>query len=286
MDVYIPGEGLLCSKSLHVFMNDYEAAIKSIIYTTGFAHDIDARSLAAAEVLIDIDGDDPIKREKYKKRLDDLRRGGGAKSRLMEFLPLLPRNYVCNLSDAFMHFLISISAEAFLKQPDAIKTMSKTLTYQEAIDHSSLEALVSFLVEKEVNSLSRQSFMKMSDDLSKKLGVTHFKSQGDKEVVRLLVEVRNIIVHNRGYPNATFWSKVDREVAAKFNIEGEARVLFNLDHLIKFTTPCISSAINLDEKLCKKFKLTAKTRSEWLVDHRRNQDAPVVLENSAETPTA
>jgi hypothetical protein len=265
----MPKEETVCSRPLHLFFNDYESAINHLIYPVIFAESLDDRALMALEALSQI-VDDEHNKTKYKNKVDAIKASGGdARARLKEFIDLLPRNVVCNISDAFLAYLVSVTAAAFKAKPELLKS-SRSLTYEEVVTHVEMGDLYDFMLGKVINELSYKSFWSVIDFIEEKTGVNLNLDNEDRLAIKVLVESRNLIVHKRGYPDEKFFKNVGASVkihGVEFSFEKDRRIKFDMDDLEALLQPCFKAAVKLDADIAKKFTIKRRKRSAWIARH-------------------
>jgi hypothetical protein len=113
---------------------------------------------------------------------------------------LLLGKYVDNV----MSYLSDLLFEVFQQQPAMLKGMQVSTDL--ILEHSAMEDVIRAIAEKKVHELAYKSF----DDLAKyfeKMGLP-LGDQGDREGLKVAIEVRNISVHNRCIVNKVFLDRL------------------------------------------------------------------------------
>jgi hypothetical protein len=71
------------------------------------------------------------------------------------------------------------------------------------LEHAAMDDLLASLVERRVNDLSFKGIRALADYLSDRLAFDLFDSQDDLQRAVRIVEIRNLIAHNRGLSTAS-----------------------------------------------------------------------------------
>lgn len=126
---------------------------------------------------------------------------------LSSHLPLLNQMVFCRVVDNYMTYLSELLALIFQSRPETLRSSE-----QERLDfilqHSTMEDLIAAISEKRVLSLSYRGMSDLASHLSERFGLQIFEgSQALENAVRI-VEVRNLVVHNRGVVNKVFLQRV------------------------------------------------------------------------------
>jgi hypothetical protein len=100
----------------------------------------------------------------------------------------------------FLCYLKELIALIYQSKPEMLRAHSKeSETLDFILKHSDMGALISAIAEKRVEQLSYRGFKDLLDYLEKQMGFTVLDSTDAVEKMTLLIEVRNLCVHNRGH---------------------------------------------------------------------------------------
>lgn len=110
-------------------------------------------------------------------------------------------------ADNFVKYLSDLLALLFTAHPQSLRSgEQETLDF--ILSFSNIEELISALAEKRVEKLAYLGMRDLADYFSRKLGFELFPSPEHKRETELLIELRNIIVHNRGRVSKIFKQRV------------------------------------------------------------------------------
>jgi len=162
--------------------------------------------------------------------------------------------FLCKAIDASLTYITDALRAIYRTKPDALRSSEK-VDVNFIMEHSSMDELISAILERRVYELSYKSIDDLSGELSKKLGVGLFLDDQQKEEAVRLVGIRNLLVHNRGIVNEKFKrdnpkssEKVGNSVRLEFK-ENSAAMMFLVNWIA-----------DLDVRLIEKFSLPAVPR--------------------------
>jgi hypothetical protein len=137
----------------------------------------------------------------------DSKMGPFAKERLAKHEDLIAQISLSRAVDGFLTYLSELLALIFLTKPEMLKS-KETVTIEEVLQYETMDSLVKHIAEKKIHDLSYKGMRELAAYLSKEFGFALFEEDKDqKETVRL-VELRNIIAHNRAVANSLFLSRL------------------------------------------------------------------------------
>ena len=113
------------------------------------------------------------------------------------------RLVLVSVVDNFLASLAELLKLIFTTRPEALSS-GETVKLEDVVRHSSLEDLLTFLVERKVDRLAYQTLRDLASEAEKILGVTLFTDEGDLARAVDLVATRNVLVHNRGVANERY----------------------------------------------------------------------------------
>jgi hypothetical protein len=113
-------------------------------------------------------------------------------------LAAMPELFVLGLISAYDAFLTELIKAMFRTKPDLLASTERTLTFSELAKMGSIEAAQEFIIEKEVESVIRQSHADHFSWLEKKLGIPFKKDLKIWPKFIELCERRNLLTHTGG----------------------------------------------------------------------------------------
>ncbi len=191
--------------------------------------------------------------DKLKALLTEPRKG---EAHLKRFARFVMEMMLVRGTDNFLSYVSELLALVFTSRPETLKS-GETVKLDEILQHSTMDDLVKRLAERRVERLSYQGMKDLQKDLAEKLNFELFPlSESLSRAVRI-IEVRNLLVHNRGIVNRTFQSRTgDSSVAigTLFELSPHA-VISDLNFLAK-------SVLDVDERAAVKFGVHRSKREE------------------------
>ncbi len=172
---------------------------------------------------------------------------------LMGCFDVLIQLIYCGVVDNYLSYVSEVLALIFRTRPETLRS-GETERLDEILTYSTMEELISALAEKRVNHLSYQGMGELSKDLSSRLGFDLFPEADDMVRAVRIIEMRNLIVHNRGIISKRFLSKTPNfpgKVGDSIDFEDAHRkqeLFLDIDFLAH-------SAADVDQRACVKFDL-------------------------------
>jgi hypothetical protein len=189
----------------HLYLEDYHRLNHFIGFISELATHADQAAVVAAEALLTT-GDDPEeKKARHRKTLEE--KGVGALKTLREFRQLILQTTVCRGVDNFLTYISQLLSLIFRTKPETLRS-SDQIKVDFALQHTTMNDLVDALAEKKVTDLSYSGMRQLADYLRDRLGLELFADESALERAIFLIEVRNLITHNRAIVNNTFLNKV------------------------------------------------------------------------------
>lgn len=111
---------------------------------------------------------------------------------------LLPVNFVVSFVSQYDAYLGGLIRVMFLSKPEMLNSSEKNMLFSELIKFESIEEAREFIVEKEVESVLRDSHLKQFKWLENKLGITLRKDLPSFSDFIEITERRNLFVHCNG----------------------------------------------------------------------------------------
>lgn len=173
-------------------------------------------------------------------------------------VPLINETTLCRLVDNYLVYIRDLLFLVYKSQPLTLSS-AEQVGFDFILQHSNMDDLLTSLAEKRVEELSFKGIRKMSDYCGKH-GITLYSSDELLTEAALIIELRNIIVHNRGIISNMFKRRLP-DYPAK---TGE-RVHFDDETVTKYAEFLHKSVFDIDARVAKKFNL--QQTSEWPLAH-------------------
>jgi len=147
-------------------------------------------------------------------------------------------------------YLKDILKEVVKKRPEIITSSDKTESIEFIMGYDSIEELKVVLVDRKIEGLFYKSIGDITEYFKKRLGIDLFESSDSKQYFEHATKIRNIIVHNRGIINQSFYKEFpdpDFPVGATIKITYE--------QLSKERGEIANLITRLDDKIATKFDI-------------------------------
>lgn len=246
--VYHPGD-IKCTNSLFLFLYDYKKVLDNLFFVVTLSTRMDQASQTINKVLGILDENE--KRDSVPPKTFD---------RLKEFATLTSRNIVTNVADGFLWYLSDVIQRAMRRRPEIVKS-GQTIKIEEVFDFKSRREMINYLIDRKINSLSYGGMNEIEKFIDDSLGISMFDTDDQRAKMKVLIESRNVLVHNRGVINSLFIKRIDKAAAEEF--KDKVTVYMGFDRLLTYTGISAKTAVELDEKIAKKFRLETKALSVW-----------------------
>ena len=148
----------------------------------------------------------------------------------------------------YLNYLSGLLFEIFTERPETLKS-SRTITLETVFNHDNMDALVRTIAQREVDSLSYESFEHLAGYFSEHFGLALFSRRQVASVAEA-VETRNISVHNRCTINERYVKKTGRPKS----LIGTRRSL-SMEELATLVPLLAEGVRKLDSQARKKLKL-------------------------------
>jgi hypothetical protein len=129
--------------------------------------------------------------------------------------------------DNYLAYIAELLFLIYKTRPDMLKS-SEQITIEAVLKHSSMDELLVTLAEKKVHELSYQGIKELSNYLKSKTNLVLFSSSEELEKAIEIIEIRNLIIHNRGVVNNVYLKKTQHKhykagdkIALSFELVGE-----------------------------------------------------------------
>jgi hypothetical protein len=191
----IPTKG---TDAYDLYLQDYRRLEEFVGFIFFLASTTDKIAVTVAETQLDPDlVDDSLDEEKKASRRRIIEeKGVGHLKRLLAQLQLILQTMLCRNVDNFLTYLSQLLSLIFRTKPETLRS-NEQIKVDFALQYSTMDDLVDAIAEKKVTDLSYAGMRQLSDYLRDRLGLELFTDEPALERAIFLIEVRNLIVHNR-----------------------------------------------------------------------------------------
>lgn len=175
---------------------------------------------------------------------------------------------VARIIDLYMCYISELLTSILSKNKKMLKS-SKTIKFDEIIDHDDINSLIGVIVEKVILDLSFKGFKELSDTVQKDYGLSLISDDDELQKMTDANEFRNLFVHNRGIVNRLYLNRVP---TSSLNI-GDRVHAKNGD----FVPLIAEMVLKLDNRARDKFSLEISNKT---LDNSRCFDVGIKGDNS------
>lgn len=189
-----------------------EANFKSVVYTEKNIS-IDLAKFIKEKCIIEDDNDAEKRIIRIKnncsndffKGVDEFKK----KTRDIKKRKILFRSALMSLVVYFEGMISDVFKFLIYKNPESI-TNSKQLTFKEIKEIGSMDGAIEYLIEKEIESITRGDYSDWCILLKNKFKFNLKNIEADKNTIIEIIKRRNLFVHNNGYVNNIYIKSVDK----------------------------------------------------------------------------
>lgn len=157
---------------------------------------------------------------------------------------VLPRMYIVTLICQYDALIGNLVKLVLLKQTELLNNSEKTMSFQQLMNYEKMEDVKEFIIEKEIESILRESHDEQLKWFEKKLNI---KLHEDKELIKKFLEIterRNLFTHNNAKVNESYITN-----CRKMNIETTAKIGDILEVDSKYYENSVNCVIEIGTKL-------------------------------------
>lgn len=165
--------------------------------------------------------------------------------------------------DNYLTYLAELLALLFESKPETMRAklgeaakrrdaQPEFVSLDVVLQHKTMDDLLDYLAERRVNELSHRGMLALDAYLSQKLGFPLFNDEASRRRAVRIVEVRNVIVHNRAAVNRLFIGRVSDD---SFTL-GQT-IEFNVDDVFGDLDALAQSVADIDARAVEKWTLPA-----------------------------
>lgn len=174
---------------------------------------------------------------------------GLATERLQVQKPYLFQMTFSRSVDNFLSYISDLLFEIFVHRPEMLRSKEK-IDVSQALDFSDKDQLVHYLAERKVNELAYKGIIELSEYVNNTLGFPLVESKVELEEISKVVQIRNLIIHNRGIVSRR---AIDKCPLLGFSVGDEIQL--DDKEVIKVYDLLNKAVISIDEKAIGKFGL-------------------------------
>lgn len=127
-------------------------------------------------------------------------------------VPLLRELIFCRMVDRYLLYVSELLLAIYRARPECLKAGDgdgePTVRLSVILEHQSMDGLLAELIEERVQDLSFKGIAELTKYVHKRLGFDLFENNDHRNYGVFMVEVRNVLVHNRGVVNRRFLRRV------------------------------------------------------------------------------
>jgi hypothetical protein len=136
--------------------------------------------------------------------------GSGKRDKLKDLEQLQLQMAYARAVDDFLTYLSDLVSLIFKTRPETLSSSEQQVPIAKILQYGTKDELIAALTEERVNALAYQGMTQLDADLKKRLKFDLFERKEDSVEAVRIVEIRNLIVHNRAIVNNTFINRLDR----------------------------------------------------------------------------
>lgn len=251
-DAFFLDDKQLCSKALYVFLKEYNETIEYFLTIIGMAAKMDEIRTAAAKALSDYNNE--------KEELCTELENNSAMNRIRKYEIIQMNQLVNSTVNNFLSYLSDVIQLAIRENPEILKSQ-EAIKIEEILSFRSYNEILDYIIDKKLTDLSYQGIDKIQEYISNRLGIREFCTSEQKKILKITIESRNIISHNRGIINDIFLSRTNSHERFKFQ-KGE-KLNLRLDDFEFLALNCLNVTFSIDQMICEKFRIKRKKFSTW-----------------------
>jgi len=228
------------------FFDAHEKVATFLLFVANLVVRADEVRKIAAEALLKGDPE-PEKREELERKLEE---GDVVSDTLRkEYRQLLFETTLARAVDNFLTYVAELMSVVFKTRPETLRSGAKVeIAY--ILSHDSMDDLIENLAERRVEQLAYAGLRELQENLETTLGFQLFTSEEELEQAVMLVEGRNIVVHNRGVVNKTYLSRVPG-----FDGKLGERLQFNVDPFFDDLAFLAKAGVDIDARAAAKWDI-------------------------------
>lgn len=134
---------------------------------------------------------------------DVARHGFGAVDALVTRQQMLLQILLCRAVDGYLTYLSDLLALVFATRPETMRG-GEQVSYKDILQFKSMDDLVASLAERKVHELAYKSMRDLAKYMTERCGFDVCETPAALDRITLVIELRNLIAHNRAVINRIF----------------------------------------------------------------------------------
>lgn len=237
------------TQSCKAFCCDYARYMTFVDAVFGIARTADTCSQGLAVMLSAL----PRDMDKVAELATAAKKGIGADLTLKVYANLIAEMLWCRGVDNFLTYVSQLLGLVFRTRPETLKS-SKTETLEIILEFRSMEELVNHLADKRVYDLAFRGMRKLRAALLRELDFDLFPVGERLDRAILIIEDRNLIVHNRNVINEVYVRRTGADWARAGAKQGVG--LLCAQRCMRFLAHAV---VDIDGRAIEKFRLPVES---------------------------
>ena len=251
-----PVKSDLCTEMSYRFLRRHRTIFDFFFFAIHMAKRMDEQRLVAARALAK---GGPAKYQEQLAKIEENK--DPIFSKLQEFGGYQSEIICIRLVDNILCFISETIQYCMFKKPDLLKS-SELIKVEDVLKFSRKSDIVRFLVDRKINELSYGGIKDISDFLNSRTGISLVETDGERDLLTIAVELRNIYTHNRAKVNDLFLRRVG-SANSLINAEAGQRLHADFDLIVDLSNNMFQIAQRLDRQVAKKFRTRRKQYRTW-----------------------
>jgi hypothetical protein len=249
----------LVTSSLYKFEKERWEIFNYFIFQVNLVSKADETATRAAKALLPFAKTEEEK-TKYENAMDNPNRN------MKIYQKQSSRNsklLVIQCYDNYLNYLTGIFRQIVNKRPEVLASRDQ-ISYESVLSFKSLKELRKFIVDRKIHELSYGGISAIEKYYIDRFGIKVFENDEHRNNIRLLIEIRNIFVHNGGKVNEIFQKRLNNIDYTRF-LHGKYKnfVHVDFDEFILMQNACLLSATGIDNCAAEKFSIQRKRYKTW-----------------------
>jgi len=244
----LPNPEELCTRPLFAFLRRHSEIYEFFFFSVTLASGADRTRRIAAEALAKAGSE--VDRQRYEDVKQDTQ---PAMDKLKKFARLQSENMCIRTVDNFLCYVSEMVQVCLQRRPELLRS-SETIKIEDILRYTRFPDLLSFLVDRKVNSLAYGGIRELEAFLADRTGVRLVENDDQRGSLVVAVELRNIYSHNRGLVSDVTLKRLAAIEHGLSLRKGQAKHT-DFDELSSMGNNLMAIARNLDLQLSSKFGL-------------------------------
>ncbi|ASR36652.1 hypothetical protein BAY61_18430 [Prauserella marina] len=157
---------------------------------------------------------------------------------------------LCRYVDNFLCYVCDLIALILREQPSALVESDATISLRDVFAHDDLPSLQVWLIEKKINELSFQGFIRIAEYCAKRFDLELIPSLSTRKDISICIASRNLIVHRRGIIDDRFMKAAEVDL-------GKVGQRLSIDGIVwdRMLPSLLLAVHDIDDRAARKFKL-------------------------------